>query len=765
METEDDEYLSLRARKFVLGASIMRDACVSRLEINYKHDLMSVKMYERFYSKIGVAVYYIFTVINLSTILLEQPSTILIDGKDVPYYIPIILNLICESYFYYRWYMIHSMSETQSIQKNMSYRVSIVILVLMTIDAVVYIICQHVPGAKAIRWSRGLRPILLLSFPENRRLRAAFDNLRKTAFDVIPVLGIFLFTVMFSSIICLNTIGSVHLKYPDGRPYFNDFFEVFWELYLLTTTTNSPDVMIPAYEHSRFTIVIYIFICTVCNWLFMGILTACVYNSYKAHLGEFVVDTVAKRKRKLDDAYDLISTPTPDGEMGVTQDTFLRLMRLVKPRRSEDSVNVLFHILDKGRSGYLSRSEFTRLSEYLQAEISELELSRQYFQTFVPRFYNAFDAPSYVQFRNFVNHKITRLIFGCMVAANGITAVAFHRYPSLQDAVEWFFTILFLIELIMNYIASGGVRFFDDGWNIFDCVVVFGALFGQILQSILLGLGISLPSGITQMLLLLRLFRLLKVFSTIPSFRVVINCIITIIPSLTAYAAILIILFYIFAAIGMQAYAHVYSAPEDFHYNSSTSCGHTELIGSEFVGWHYCIFNFNSASEAFILLLAVTVGNNWHIFAEGYAVTTNAWTRLFFIFIHWSCVLLVLNVVLAFIIEAFLIEFDAQQSKFEIYIKERLQELGMDAETELAAKGLGDCRKRGFVMRKEELDRAFPPDSPRAKAFFLRTDTASIEILMYRMFEGEVEDLLATYRSSIRQARFRVKDTLGGALS
>ncbi|KAA0201090.1 Two pore calcium channel protein 1 [Fasciolopsis buskii] len=757
---EDEEYLSARARRFVLGSTLMRDACVSRLEINYKRDLVSVKMYERFYSKYGVILFYVFTVVNLLTIVLEYPSSILIRNHELPYYIPLLINLICEGYFYFRWYMIHSMSEKGKLWENLSTKLTLVILVLMSVDAVIFVICQHVRFATPVRWSRGLRPILLLTFPENHRLRAAFFNLRRTAVDVLPVFCLFLATVIFSSIVALTMLTDQKLHYPNGKSYFPDFIDVFWDLYVLTTTANSPDVIIPAYESNRIFILLYIFICAICNWLFMGILTASVYNSYKAHLGEFVVTSVAKRKRKLDEAFFLVATRAPDGEAGISQGTFLRLMRIVKPRRSEDSLKVLFHILNKSRSGYLNLGEFGRLSEYMQAHLVEVELSRKYFQRFLPKFYDLYTSPRFQLFKQVVDHQVTKVFFISLVVANGITAVFCRSYPSIQTAIEWSFTLVFLLEVIINYLASGGVLYFEDGWNIFDCVIVVTALFGQILETVLTGIGVRLPTGITQMLLLLRLIRLLKVFSVVPKFRAVINCILTIIPSLLAYATILLILFYLYSCFGMEVFSYLYEPPPQHNYSTKTDCYQSQFAGKEFSAWHYCLFNFNSITEAFIMLLVLTVGNNWHVFAEGIELATNRWSRIFFLIIHWTCVLLVLNVVLAFIIEAFLIEYDAHASRFEVYIEEKLEEIGMNADTELAKRGIYDYRKPGFQITRKLLDSAFPVNSPRSKAFYLQSDTASIEILMFRMFEKEVEELLLTYRSSLRQPRFKAHDAL-----
>ncbi|TNN18995.1 two pore calcium channel 1-like [Schistosoma japonicum] len=199
----------------------------------------------------------------------------------------------------------------------------------MTIDAILYMIFHELHFSTSVRWSRALRPVLLLTFPENRRLRAAFYNLRRTLIDVLPVFGLFGACLIFISIVSVTLLGNTKLTYPN----------------------------------------------------------ASVYNSYKSHLGEFVVKTVAKRKEKLDEAFNLISTRTSDGKLGVSQHTFLHLMHIVTPKRSEDSMKVIFYLLDKNKSGYLSKHEFERLSEYMQAKFEEIELSYAFFNTYISKFH------------------------------------------------------------------------------------------------------------------------------------------------------------------------------------------------------------------------------------------------------------------------------------------------------------------------------------------------------------------------------------------
>ncbi|CAH8477353.1 unnamed protein product [Schistosoma rodhaini] len=754
----NDRNLNRRARQLVLATTLIRDACETRLEIKFKQDLLSVQLYEHYYSKSYVILYYLLTIINLLTIILEYPGNIWINGKPLPYYIPLVINLLCECYFYYRWYIIYVMSEKKTLKSNISFIATITILSLMTIDAIIYIIFHELNFSSPVRWSRALRPVLLLTFPENRRLRAAFFNLRRTLVDVLPVFGLFGACLIFISIVSLTLLGDMKLTYPNGNKYLYDFIDVLWEFYVLTTTANSPDVILPAYEYNHYFIIIYLFICTICNWLFMGILTASVYNSYKSHLGEFVIKTIVKRKEKLDEAFNLISTLTPDGQLGVSHNTFLHLMHIVHPKHSKDSLKVIFHVLDKNKSGYLLKHEFERLSEYMQAKFEEIELSRTYFNTYISKFYHIYTSSKFQLFVYYMNHNITKLMFTILIVANAICVVIFQSYPKCLEIIEWIFTMLFISELIINYLICGGVKFFNDGWNLFDFIIIFSAFIGQIIQLIFYSIGIYLPHGMIQIFLLLRLFRLLKLFSVIKQFRIVINCILTILPSLTAYTTILLILFYIFSCIAMELFAFIYQPPLNYNYTLNTTCNNKYLLRSEFVQWHYCTFNFNSPFDSFLLLFIITVGNNWHIFTHGYVIVTTRWSKLFFIIIHWICVLLVLNVVLAFIIEAFLIEYDSQQSKFELYINERLNDLEMNAENELKKRGLENFRKSGFIISKKLLDEAGITEQNTQKVFYLKTDNASIEILMFRMFEKEIEELVEDLTNKLTAPKLKAHD-------
>lgn len=323
------------------------------------------------------------------------------------------------------------------------------------------------------------------------------------------------------------------------------------------------------------------------------------------------------------------------------------------------------------------------------------------------------------------------------------------------------FTAIFAVEIILKYLARGGIRFFSDPWKKFDVVVVLGSFTGQLLHEVFAFHHIKLPRALRQLFLVLRLFRLTKIVSEVRIFKCIVHCILVILPSLFAYAAILLILYYIFACIGMELFYGLFKAPERNNYSIPNPCNNELLNGSQFVALHYCVFNFNDVVNSFRLLFVITIGNNWQILVSGFTAVTHKSYRIFFLFIHWLCSLLVLNIVLAFIIEAFLIEYDPHASAFEAFIATCLKELNVDAEIELSSRGFAEIKNNHFFVTHAQLDIVFPQDisvKPFTTFVFVN-DTISYELLMFRMFESEIE---AIANKKKRYQGLNIKQTSNG---
>ena len=69
---------------------------------------------------------------------------------------------------------------------------------------------------------------------------------------------------------------------------------------------------------------------------------------------------------------------------------------------------------------------------------------------------------------------------------------------------------------------------------------------------------------------------------------------------------------------------------------------------------NYYANNFNDLTSGFVTCFELLLVNNWFIICDGFVVATDTkWTRIFFVAFYAICVLICLNVVVAFALDAF----------------------------------------------------------------------------------------------------------------
>ena len=108
-------------------------------------------------------------------------------------------------------------------------------------------------------------------------------------------------------------------------------------------------------------------------------------------------------------------------------------------------------------------------------------------------------------------------------------------------------------------------------------------------------------------------------------------------------------------------------------------CGNPALENDEFVKANYCKNNFNDFISAFVTLFELTVVNQWHIITRGYVKVTNGGAFVYFMLFHMLQVLLVMNIVVAFTLEAFLLEYESQKTNLESRTARMIKKYGMES--------------------------------------------------------------------------------------
>ncbi|MCL1137780.1 ion transporter [Shewanella pneumatophori] len=140
------------------------------------------------------------------------------------------------------------------------------------------------------------------------------------------------------------------------------------------------------------------------------------------------------------------------------------------------------------------------------------------------------------------------IIFVIVVSALSIGAHTYHLPSWMESSLALLdigITVFFAIEIVIRFLASDGPkRFFSNGWNIFDTIIVIGSL---------------IPAGGSAILLarLLRIFRVLRLVSMIPELRMLVNALLKAIPRMGYIALLMFVIFYIYGAIGSMFFANV----------------------------------------------------------------------------------------------------------------------------------------------------------------------------------------------------------------
>jgi voltage-gated sodium channel len=130
-----------------------------------------------------------------------------------------------------------------------------------------------------------------------------------------------------------------------------------------------------------------------------------------------------------------------------------------------------------------------------------------------------------------------------------IGAKTYQISDGIMQLVKWLdlaITIIFLIEITIRFVAEENKkRFFHNGWNVFDTLIVIISL---------------IPIDDSEMALigrLVRIFRVLRMISIIPELRMLLNSLIRALPQLGYVLLLMFIIFYIYAAVGATFFAEI----------------------------------------------------------------------------------------------------------------------------------------------------------------------------------------------------------------
>ena len=79
--------------------------------------------------------------------------------------------------------------------------------------------------------------------------------------------------------------------------------------------------------------------------------------------------------------------------------------------------------------------------------------------------------------------------------------------------------------------------------------------------------------------------------------------------------------------------------------------------------------NFNSFPRALVVQMELIVVNNWHLITEMYVERTSVWARFYFVTVYFGAVVVVMNVLTAFVLEAFISQYERNEVEIKRILK------------------------------------------------------------------------------------------------
>ena len=150
----------------------------------------------------------------------------------------------------------------------------------------------------------------------------------------------------------------------------------------------------------------------------------------------------------------------------------------------------------------------------------------------------------------FLEGQNTQVFITVLIVLNGIT-LGLETVPSVVQAYgNWLHVfdqtvlVIFVLE-ILGKLFYRNWRFFLDGWNVFDFIII--------------GIALVPATGGFAVLRSLRILRALRLLSVVPSMRRVVQALLTAIPGIGSVSLLILLIFYVGAVISTKVFGSDFS--------------------------------------------------------------------------------------------------------------------------------------------------------------------------------------------------------------
>ncbi|XP_049748693.1 two pore channel protein 2 isoform X2 [Elephas maximus indicus] len=540
-------------------------------------------------------------------------------------------------------------------------------LLVLVVSLIDWIVSLSLVCWETVRIRRLLRPFFLLQ--NSSMMKKTLKCIRSTLPEMASV------ALLLALHLCLFTMFGMLLftgEKDDGLSkerltYFRNLPEALTSLLVLLTTANNPDVMMPAYSKNRIYCVFFILFTVIGSLFLMNLLTAIIYNQFRGYLMLSLQTSLFRRRLGTRAAYEVLASLEEGREdhpqaVGVKPETFLRALQ--KTHMATHCKRAIEQKLRSHGDGLLSADEFQKLFNELDKRVVKEHPPRpEYRSPFLRSAQFLFGHYYFDYLGNFI--ALGNLVSICVFLVLDSDLIPDDRDDFILGILNSVFILYYQVEMLLKIFALGLWGYLSYLSNLFDGFLTLVLLVLEISTVAVYRfphpgwkpqtVGLLSLWDMTRLVNMLIVFRFLRIIPNIKMMAVVANTLLDLVRNMRAFAGILVVVYYIFAIIGINLFRGVVVVPSGNSslaaVNGSEPCGSFEQL-------EYWPNNFDDFAAALVTLWNVMVVNNWQVFLDAFRRYSGPWSKVYFV--SWWLVSSVVwvNLFLALILENFIHKWD-----------------------------------------------------------------------------------------------------------
>ncbi|KAG0562970.1 hypothetical protein KC19_9G186300 [Ceratodon purpureus] len=420
--------------------------------------------------------------------------------------------------------------------------------------------------------------------------------------DIAALLGLYLlFSSWLAYVLFEDTV--------QGNIVFTTYSTTLYQMSILFTTSNNPDVWLPAYKSSRFTSLFFILYILFGVYFIMNLILAVVYDSFKGQLAKLLINEEDKRQRVLGAAFSLLDDQRR-GYLDARQcaKLFGELNKYrTLPKIADDDMEAVFYALDDSGDLKINRAEFADLCSAIALKFDKAE-EPSWFEQY-PAFYNS-DTLNYV--KTFVRSRVFEKVVIGMLLINAV-AVFIETTLDIEDSssqrfwqdIEFFLGWLYVVEMLLKVLVYGFNNYWRSLQNQFDFIITVTIVVAETAAFISpTDLPFFSNEEWIRYLLICRLLRLTRLLVLVERYKVMVSTFFKLIPNLMPYLGIVFCLMCLFCSLGVHLFGGLVYA------------GNPILEGTTMFENDYLLQNFNDFQSGMVTLFDLLIMGNWQIWMD-----------------------------------------------------------------------------------------------------------------------------------------------------